>query len=224
MQGSFFVRVLVTAIAAMLMLAGTPASAQESTVPACSIAEPPSGCDSNMWALRVEITAPNGAYVHVPDPGCMNDSAGEISKALQAAVATASPQLALFSGPISKLAAQPIAQAMKSQGGDIGRLFSPYAKNGALCAPLVAVVPVQADVLGFRLLAAEASGGFARCTAGADCPVGWSKFQTSPMENKGSAMRTYSAIFMNWSHDRTRRAQMIVFYRLPAGTKPLQDM
>lgn len=212
---------LLSVLAAMSPL---QAEAQEATVPACSIAEPPANCDSSMWALRVEITAPNGAYVHVPDPGCMNDSAGEIAKVLQAAVVAATPSLALFSGPISKLAAQPIAQHMKSQGGDIGKLFSPYAKNGALCAPLVAVVPVNADVVGFRLLAAEAGGGFARCSAGADCPIGWSKFQTSPVENKGSAIRAYSTVFMNWSHNRARRAQMIVFYKLPAGTKPLQEM
>ena len=220
---------IISAVGALLvgMLAGIsplPASAQESTVPACSIAEPPANCDSSMWALRVEITAPKGAYVHVRDPGCMNDSAGEIAKVLQAAVVASTPSLALFSGPISKLAAQPIAQHMKSQGGDIGRLFSPYARNGALCAPLVAVVPVNADVVGFRLLAAEVGGEFARCSAGAECPIGWSKFQTSPVEHEGSAIRAYSTVFMNWVDNRARRAQMIVFYKLPAGTRPLQEM
>ncbi|MCK6424665.1 MAG: hypothetical protein L6Q75_06175 [Burkholderiaceae bacterium] len=216
--------VLGALFVSLLGIMVTPAIAQESTLSACSVAEPPKNCEDNMWALRVAINAPNGAYVHVPDPGCMNDSAAEIQKALQAAAASASPKLALFSGPISKLAAQPIAQAMKSQGGDIGKLFSPYAKNGALCAPLVAVVPVEADVIGFRLLAGEASGGLSRCSPGADCPIGWSKFQTTPVQNKAVAMRTYSTVFMNWSHDRARRAEMLVFYKLPKGEKPLQEM
>lgn len=220
-------KVFVVALFPALALFGSGAArAQEATVSACSVAEPPNGCNDNMWALRVQITAPNGAYVHVPNPGCMNDAAGDVAKVVQAAVVAGTPQLALFSGPISKLAAQPIAQAFKSQGGDLGKLFSPYAKNGALCAPLVAVVPVDADVVGFRLSATDAHNGniMAKCPAGGECPIGWSKFQAAPIENKGSSMRTYSTIFMNWSHNRPRQAEMTIFYKLPQGKKPLQEL
>lgn len=213
-------------LVAMSLQMPTEALAQESTISACSVQDAPAGCNDNMWALRVTVTAPNGAYVHVPDPGCMNDASGEVAKVVQAAVVAAQPQLALFSGPISKLVATPIAEKLKSQGGDIGRLFSPYAKNGALCVPLVAVVPVAAEVVGFRLLATDGPNGniMKRCSPGADCPIGWSKFQATPVETKGSAIRTYSTIFMNWSHDRTRQAQMVIFYKLPAGEKPLQEI
>lgn len=199
------------------------AHAQESTVQACSVNSPPSGCQG-MWALRVKITAPNGAYVHVPDPGCMNDASGEIQKMMKSSIIYSMPQLALFSGPISKVLTPHVLEAFKSQGGDIGRYFSPYAKNGALCAPLIAVVPVDAEMVGYRFLVSEVNGALSQCSAGADCPVGWSKFQTSPMETRGTNMRTYNAIFMNWSHNRTRQAEMIIFYKLPAGKMPLQEI
>lgn len=217
---------LLWAFGLVLSLSGylSPVQAQQSTVPACSIEAPPSGCDANMWALTVQITVPNGAYVHVTDPGCMNDAAGEIQKLLQTAVTAGMPQLALFSGPLSKLVSTPVAEAFKGQGGDIGKLFSPYAKNGALCAPLVAVVPVDAAMVGYRFFASNNGGAMGRCSAGTDCPVGWSKFQTAPIEAKGTAIRTYNAVFMNWSHNTTRQAKMIVFYKLPAGMSPLQDI
>ena len=215
----------MAAVLAPLSLLHHPAQAQSATVPACSVSEAPAGCQNNMWALRVTVPVPNGAYVHVPDPGCMNDAAGEIAKLLQAAAVAAAPKLAIFSGPISQLVAQPINQHMRNQGGDLGRLFSPYAKNGALCAPVIGVVPVAAEVLGFRLLAAEAgSTSFGRCSPGADCGVGWSKFQSQPVENKNSSIRTYTSVFMNWSHDRSRQAQMIIFYKLPQGERPLMEL
>lgn len=201
--------------------------AQEATVPACSVHEPPVGCENNMWALEVKITAPNGAYVHVPDPGCLNDVTGELDKLIQTAVVAAYPKLALFSGPISKLIAQPINQHFKNHGGDLGRLFSPYAKNGAMCVPLVGIVPIEAKVKGFRLAATDDHNGkdrTIRCSPGADCPIGWSKFQSQPVKKSSSSIQTYSTIFMNWSHDRPRYPKMIIFYTLPQGEEPLQEL
>lgn len=198
---------------------------QVSTLPACSVTNAPQGCENNMWALQVTVQVPNGAYVHVPDPGCMDDVSQDLEKLLQAATVAAVPKLALFSGPISKLVAQPINQHMRNQGGDLGKLFSPYAKKGALCAPVIGVVPVAADVVGFRLLAAEAgTTSFGRCSPGGECGVRWSKFQAQPVENKNASIRTYSTIFMNWSHNRARQAQMIIFYRLPNGERPLLEL
>lgn len=217
-----------SAVLTALLCAHYPpsAAAQEATVPACSVPDAPPACSDGMWALRVHITAPNGAHVHVPNPGCMNDAAGDVEKVIQAAVVAGTPQLALFSGPISKLAAQPVAQALRNQGGDLGKLFSPYAKNGALCAPLVGVVPVDADVKGFRLSATDAHNGnlMGRCPPGGECPISWSKFQAAPIEHKGSNIRTYSTIFMNWSHNRARQAEMIIFYKLPQGKQPLLEL
>ena len=222
--------VLATCLASLILLVGVTTGgqvlAQEATVKACSVESPPPNCKTNMWALRVRVPVQNGAYVHVPDPGCMNETTGEIEKSIKTMIAAGGPKLALFSGPIAKLAAGPVAAALKNQGGDLGKFYSPYAKNGALCAPMVAVVPQAAQVIGFRLQATDAVNGNAmkRCAAGADCPIGYSKFQRVPAELKKAGMRTYTTIFMNWSNDRSRDAEMIIFFQLPAGKKPLLEL
>ena len=216
-------------ICGLIVVAGAPLSlpavAQETTIPSCDLQVPPKQC-KGVWALTVKAVAPNGAYVHVPNPGCMNDSASELKKLIQAAVIAAQPQLAAFSGPLSAVIALPLNEHMKGQGGDLGKLLSPYAKNGAMCLPLVAIVPTDATVRGFRLMATDAHNrGIMRgCKAGADCNIGWSKFQTAPHESGHSQLRTYSSIFMNWSHDRSRTAEMIIFYSLPNGKVPLTEL
>lgn len=138
----------LTGATLILLLLPGAAQAQIRTVRACQIENPPANCNQgNMWAVDVTVQVPNGAYVHVPDPGCMNDATANIQKVLQAATIAATPSLALFSGPISALAAGPVNNYIRNQGGDIGRYFSPYAKNGALCAPVGVIVPKDARVL-----------------------------------------------------------------------------
>jgi hypothetical protein len=89
------------ALGAVLAL---PAAAQ--TQKACSISStdggPPAGCQ-DLWSTAVEIGVPHGAYVHVPNPGCMNDATGAIAQMHQAAISLAYPQLAAFAGPISRI-------------------------------------------------------------------------------------------------------------------------
>lgn len=212
------------------MLAGlvgslTSAEAQIQTMQARQVESAPQNCNqSNMWAVDITVPVPNGAYVHVPDPGCMNDATGDIARVLQGATVAAKPELAMFSGTIGRVLAGPVGDYLRNQGGDIGKYFSPYARNGALCAPVIVVVPKDATVLGFRLFGAEASGGFSRCQPGADCPIGFSKWQADPVRQGNNAMQTVTGVFMNWSHDRQRRARMIVFYNMPPNQQPLTEM
>lgn len=199
--------------------------AQVQTLRACEVESPPADCnEGNKWAVVVTVMVPHGAYVHVPDPGCMNDATGNIQKVLESAAAIAVPGLERYSGAITSLVAGAIDKEMRLQGGDIGRLFSPYAKNGALCAPIVAIVPIDAQVLGYRLLAADSIGGFRPCASGADCSIGWSKFQAEPVVQSNQAMQAVTNTFMNWSHDRSRKARMIIFYSMPPGQQPLTQM
>jgi hypothetical protein len=198
--------------------------------PACQITDspgPPRDCET-MWATTVEVNAGHGAYVHVPDPGCMNDAAEELARMHQLAITMAYPELALFAGPISRITGTVVDDYFKKNGGgDFGRLFSPYAKNGALCAPVVAVIPVNAQYVGYRLLATDAENGwvYTGCPSnGQDCAISWSKFQTVPLVKATEAMKTVNNIFMNWSHDRDRKAKMIVFYRMPSGDSPGEEL
>ena len=201
------------------------AQAQVQTMPACQVENPPANCgQGNMWAVDSIVGVPNGAYVHTPNPGCMTDAQGRINQVLQAATVAAMPGLALFSGPIAALGTGPVNNYLRNQGGDIGRYFSPYARDGALCAPVAVIVPKDAQVLGYRLMAGEASGGFGGCAPGADCGIGWSKFQAEPVVQRNEAMQAVTTIFMNWSHNRQRKARMIIFYRMPQGQQPLTQM
>jgi hypothetical protein len=177
-----------------------------------------------MYAVDVTVDVPNGAYVHVADPGCMNDATGDIQRMMQYALNAGYPELAFFSGTISEVLAAPVGNYIRNQGGDIGKYFSPYAKNGAMCAPVIAVVPANADVIGYRLLAANQGSDFAGCPPGGECSVGWSKFQAEPILQGNSAIRTATTIFMNWSHNLRRNARMIIFYKLPQGQTPLVQM
>lgn len=202
-----------------------PAAAQ--TQKACSVSSadggPPAGCQ-DLWSTAVEMAVPHGAYVHVPNPGCMNDATGAIAQMHQAAISLAYPKLAVFAGPISRITGSAVNQYfLNNGGGDFGKLFSPYAKNGALCAPLVAIIPVNSQYVGFRLLATDGANAnvLKGCPgSGGDCAIGWSAFQSAPVTTAGQAMRTVSVIFMNWSHDRDRRVRMLVFFKMPNGESP----
>jgi hypothetical protein len=134
---------ILTAISAILptsVALPEVALAADQTVQACSIESPPAIC-KGLWALQIDQAVPHGAYVHVPNPGCMNDSSGALQNIVTAAVAAGVPGLAMFSGSISKLATPLVAQELAKHGGFISKHLSPYAKNGALCAPVVGVVP-----------------------------------------------------------------------------------
>lgn len=208
------------AVGAWFLFAG-PSVAQVTTVSACSISDPPADCEG-MWATSISVRVPNGAYVHVADPGCMNDAAAELTKVLAAAAEAQVPGISRFAGPITTAMDTEIKRFYRANGGgDFGRLTSPYAKNGALCAPIALIVPVDSRIEGFRFEAAESGGGYSRCRVGADCGIGWSKYQAQPIVRSNSAMKTVTAIFMNWSHDRTRRAKMTVFLR---GERPLSEL
>ncbi len=227
-------RMLLVAGAALFISLLVGGAANAENIRACDISDvakygagPPANCQS-LWATVVEQAVGNGAYVHVPDPGCMNDVAAEMARVHQAALDAALPRLSKYAGPLTQLTGTAVADYFRRNGGgDIGRLFSPYAKNGALCAPVMAIVPVTATVKGFRFLATDAQNGgrFAGCSdQGGECGIGWSKFQGPPSVNKTVAMQTVSAVFMNWSNDRPRHVKMIVFYEMPGTEVPLNAM
>lgn len=212
-----------TIIVFMSLMVSSTVIAQERTVSACAIDAPPANCSSNMWALEINQQVPNGAYVHVADPGCMNDATEGVEKVIQSVINAKNPLVANFSGSLSKFVASPINNYLRNQGGDIGRLLSPYAKNGAICAPVIAKIPSNATYLGYRLIRCDGVEGCGRCSPGADCR--WSKFQSAPVvQSRPGGIKTVTSIFMNWSHDRPRTARMIVFYTMPQGETPGTEM
>ena len=224
-------QMLVAIVGLLGILVSFQSAAYADTMKACEINRPPQGCRAtNMWAVRSEMDVPNGAYVNVPNPGCLNDSQTYVNRMIQAAIVTNYPQLALYSGALSDLAATPINDFFRTRvGGDFSRLFSPYSKNGAMCAPMVMIVPARAQVVGFRLEATDAQNGmvFKECAAGPECVnIGWSRYQGEPTETSTAetGMRTYTTVFMNWSNDRVRKIRVTLFYNMPGNDVPLRQM
>jgi hypothetical protein len=222
----FVISFVVWAVSVCLYV--LPASSQNK--PACQITDPPgppANCNT-LWSTTVELTVGHGAYVHVPDPGCMNDASEQLAREHEAALAMAHPKLALFAGPISKVTGTAVEQFWRNNGeGDLGKLFSPYAKNGALCVALTAIIPVNSQYVGYRLLATDAANGwtYKGCPSdGGECAINWSKFQMAPIVTPSNAMKTVHTIFMNWSDDRNRKVKMIVFYRMPSGDSPGEEL
>src|SRR3712207_5936563 len=137
-----------------------------------------------------------------------------------AAEAPPDTRLGQFSG--SLLAA--VESQLGQQRETVGRFLAPYARNGALCAPIAVVVPRDAQVIGYRLLARDALGEFAPCQPGLDCTIGWSKPQAAPLGQQSAFSQPGTTAFMIWSHNRQRWARMIIFYTLPQGQRPLTQM
>src|SRR5882724_10477683 len=68
-------QMLVAIVGLLGILVSFQSAAYADTMKACEINRPPQGCRAtNMWAVRSEMDVPNGAYVNVPNPGCLNDS------------------------------------------------------------------------------------------------------------------------------------------------------
>ncbi|MCF1474622.1 hypothetical protein FS763_22140 [Agrobacterium vitis] len=223
-------KMLALALVAVSICLGNISTAKaDRTVPACQIDPAPIGCSTvNMWALEVEQEVPHGAYVQVSDPGCMNDATSQTADFINKAITASAPSLIMASGHISKLVGSQLDKFMANHGGEISKRFSPYVKNGAMCAPIVAVIPVDATFLGFRYFATDDNNGKIwdgkGCDLNKDCPIQWGKFPSTPTVQKNAAMQIVTTVFRNWSHDRTRYVKVIFFYSLPQGAVAPQQM
>jgi hypothetical protein len=101
---------------------------------------------------------------------------------------------------------------------------SPDADDQAWCAPVIATVPANATVEGFRFRAWDEDLGEMDCTVGKECSIGYSRFLCSPAEASISGIAVYTAIFQNWSTGWPREGRLIIFFEMPAGKVPQQHL
>jgi hypothetical protein len=101
---------------------------------------------------------------------------------------------------------------------------SQHFYDQTLCAPVIAIVPANATVRGFRFRAWDENLGEMACTA--DCSIGYSRFLKGnrAAETSISGITLYIAIFQNWSTDWPRERHLIIFFDMPAGKVPLQRL
>jgi hypothetical protein len=100
-------------------------------------------------------------------------------------------------------------------------------RNQALCAPVIAIVPVNATVREFRFRAYGEKFGDMDCTASKECSVGFCRFVYGygpPEKTSLNGMTVYTAIFQSWSTDSPRVSRLIIFFEMPPGKLPAQQM
>jgi hypothetical protein len=100
-----------------------------------------------------------------------------------------------------------------SVAGMVGRIAS---DPSIPCHPLIAVIPVGSQIIDFRYSARDGSGD-GPCKPDDNgwfvCEIGWSKFTGPPTVTQAGKSLLVTGMFVNWSHDRERSANMTVSYQ-----------
>jgi hypothetical protein len=233
---------LLTLIMIGFCLLASPAQAL--VIKACDVENPPVNCE-NMWAVVAHVWLPKlpVAAVHAT-PRCESKfSAINWGKIVADAFnAEAGPdKLENLAMDVSDaFQKRTIPQITRHIQGDAGtfiennfsrlapRAWSPSwatdAYDRSFCAPVIAAVPTNATVRGFRYRAWDEHLGEGDCTAGVDCSIGYSRFLCYAAETSMGRITLYIATFQSWSTDSPREGRLIVFFEMPPGKLPVQQM
>ena len=236
---------LVCVLASMMTvgLCSLASPGQAALVPACQVDNPPANCEI-MWAVIAHVRLPKQHVTTVVvNPGCgskferidwgrtvadaflaeterktLENLAMDVSSALQNNLV---PQItrrirgdaaSFIENNFSKL--PPKAWSPSSAGYDL-----------ALCAPVIAAVPADATIKGYRFRAWDQNRGEMDCAAGSiECALGHSSFCNHPLLTSMGGIRLYTAVFQNWSTDWEREGRLIIFFELPAGRVPVSQI
>ena len=240
-----FVLVLLGLMTLGLCASGSPR--QVTIIRACLVRDAPTNCE-NMWAVIARVRLPKqpvasfaarpwcgskfggidwgrtvaDAILAEADRETLENLAMDVSGALQKRLV---PQIArhirgdaasFIENNFSKLT--PKAWSLSSPGYDL-----------ALCAPVIAAVPADATVTGYRLRAWDENRGEMDCTEGSiECALGHSKFgpcgPAGPGVTSMGGITLYTAISVNWSTDWAREGRLIIFFEMPAGRVPMSQI
>lgn len=182
-------------------------------------------CKAGEFSTTAERLVDHGDYVYVENPSCSADVSQDVKKAGRALADGALPGLSEAAGPLVDQQSVNVIRVVGSQTrGVVGELLSKYSNPHAQCELVCAVIPKEANVTAYSLMAGDGDRGVAKCEKEGNgwivCGVGWSKWQ-DPQEEKNEKTQIACGTFMNWSHDRARWASMTVFYTMPPGKKPI---
>jgi hypothetical protein len=235
------VYVLASIMIVGLCIFASPGQAE--VVRACQVENPPANCD-RMWAVIAHVRLPKQPIAAaIPNPGCGSkfDSINWGRTVADAFLAEADPNtfknLAMdVSGALQKKLVPEISRHIRGDAGIfIENNFSKLTPKAwslsstgydlALCAPVIAAVPADATVTGFRFRVWDENRGEMDCKAGSlECDNGSCRFNKTgrrPTETSMDGIRLYTVIFQNWSTDLAREGRMILFFEMPAGKVPL---
>jgi hypothetical protein len=219
-------------------------SARANVVKACDVANPPANCE-NMWAVIAHVMLPKQPIPYgTPPPNCGTkfDSINWGTIVADAFEVEAVPgdleNLAMdVSDAFQKKAVPQVTRHIQGDAGTyIESNFSRHlpkawtldrsleADDQAWCAPVIATVPTNATVKGFRLRAWDENLGEMGCTLGKVCSIGYSRFVCDAALTSTSQITVYTAIFQSWSTGWSREGRLIIFFEMPTGKAPLQHL
>ncbi|MCW2242217.1 hypothetical protein [Azospirillum canadense] len=200
---------------------------QAETKAACSVDAPPASC-AGLFAVDATGSVPaTEKLVNTPNPKCGDgrvfDYVGILKDSLAKMVDA--KKMADASADLAKATVHFLSKEAKDKlGGDIAtgiwRNFSEKTNEGN-CITLSVIVPNNAEVVGYRIVAGESGGSMNKCQVGLDCGVGYSRFLREPVaaiEEQG--VKSYMTTFMNWAHDRQRDARLVIFFKTIDGKPP----
>ena len=235
--------VLASILTVCLCTSASPGRAEVAR--ACQIENPPANCEE-MWAVIAHVTLPKQPIAVVaPNPRCEPKFSGidwgrAVAEGFLAEVDR--ERLEKLAIDVSDaLQRKLVPQIARHIRGDatifIADYFSKLAPRAwslsgydqALCAPVIAAVPANATVRGFRYRAWDENRGEMDCAAGSlECAIGHSRFlkgcASRPAQTSMDGITLYTAIFQNWSTDRAREGRLIIFFELPAGQVPVSQI
>src|SRR5262249_8627829 len=228
--------VFVTILIVGLWTIASPAHAK--LVKACDIENPPANCE-RMWAVIAHVRLPRQPIAAFnPPPWCQSDFAAINWGKIVADALTAEPDRATLENLAMDVSdafqKKTIPQIARHFQGEASALieskfskFTPKAwresappNDVTLCAPVIATVPANATVRGFRFQASDENLGKVDCTAGTVCPIGYSRFPQGwgrPEETRNNRVIVYVTIFQSWSTDWAREGSLTIFFEMPAG-------
>jgi len=231
--------VLVTILIVGVWTIASPADAR--LVKACDVENPPANCET-MWAVIAQVRLPRQPIAAFnPPPRCQSDFetinwAMIVADAFEAEADPATLEnLAMdVSGALQKRIIPQIARHFRGEASTVIESnfskFTPKAwrpsaspNDETLCGPVIATVPVNATVRGFRFQASDENRGEMECTRGRECSIGYARF-CSLAETWSNRVTVYVIIFQHWSTDWAREGRMIIFFEMPAGSVPLEHL
>jgi len=176
-------------------------------------------CGDGEFAIAAIQTVGHGQYTYTASPGCGNpvQTADQVRAMLGSAL---QGKLNDFAGSVLDLVGGPARDLLSDNvHGEVGRLLNGGNNDTAACQAICVVIPTSATYVGYKVGAGEGGGAttFPQCTAGVDCSIGWSKFPSEPSVSKDADAQVVCTTFQNWSGDRTRRAQLIAYFRPASG-------
>ena len=178
---------------------------------------PGSGCKTcqpgELAVVNVDDVG-HGRYSYNAAPTCQVGSAGDLGKALDGIEKAV---LKDFAGALRELTnTDAFRQATSPIHGEVGKVLNGGKSDTANCQLICNIVPLEGEITDYAIYAGNTKEDLTRCEAGKDCPIGWSKFESTPITTATGSSKTHCVNFMNWSHDRDRVARLVTFFKPPA--------